>query len=130
VKRYLLDTHVVLWALTKPRRLSAATFRIIEQEPVFVSALSVWEILLKQSEGRLRLPEGSPIRTIERAGAELLPLRPEHAEAAGAFGALHGDPIHRMLIGSARVERMVLLTRDAQILERAVPLLGSLLMEA
>jgi PIN domain nuclease of toxin-antitoxin system len=130
VKRYLLDTHVVLWALTAPRRLRAATLDIIEREPVFVSSLSVWELLLKHSQGRLRLPEGSLIRAIERAGAEFLPLRPEHAEDAAGLDAMHGDPVDRLMVGSARVERMVLLTRDAQILERAAPLLGDLLMEA
>ena len=130
MKRYLLDTHVVLWALTAPHKLNAAARRILDHEPVFVSALTVWELLLKHSEGRLRLPEGSLIRAIERGGAEFLPLRPEHAEAAAALGAMHGDPVDRLLIGSARVEQMILLTRDARILERAAPLLGKLLMEA
>lgn len=130
MKRYLLDTHVVVWALTAPRRLRASTRDILDREPVYVSALSVWEILLKQSEGRLRLPDGSLIRMIERAGASFLPLRPEHAESAAALGLMHGDPVDRLLIGSARVEDMILLTRDAQILERAAPLLGNLLMEA
>jgi PIN domain nuclease of toxin-antitoxin system len=130
VKRYLLDTHVVLWALTAPRKLNAAARRILDEEPVFVSALSVWELLLKQSQGRLRLPDGSLIRAIERGGAAFLALRPEHAEAAAALGAMHGDPVDRLLLGSARVEHMILLTRDAQILERAAPLLGDLLMEA
>ena len=130
MKRYLLDTHVVVWALIAPRRLRAATREILDREPVYVSALSVWEILLKQSEGRLRLPDGLLIRMIERAGASFLPLRPEHAESAAALGLMHGDPVDRLLIGSARVEDMILLTRDAQILERAAPLLGDLLMEA
>jgi len=130
VKRYLLDTHVVLWALTAPRRLNAVARRILDEEPVFVSALSVWELLLKHSSGRLRLPDGSLIRAIERAGAEFLPLRPEHAEAAAALGLMHADPVDRLLVGSARVERMILLTRDAQILERAASALGDLLLEA
>lgn len=130
MKRYLLDTHVVLWALTEPRRLSPATRDILNHAPVFVSAISVWEALLKHSQGRLRLPDGSLINAIERAGAQFLPLRPEHAESAAALGSMHGDPMDRLLIGSARVEGMVLLTRDAEILSRAGPLLGNLLMEA
>ncbi|MEO5770552.1 MAG: type II toxin-antitoxin system VapC family toxin [Burkholderiaceae bacterium] len=130
MKRYLLDTHVVLWALTEPRRLSPATRDILNHAPVYVSAVSVWEALLKHSQGRLRLPDGSLINAIERAGAQFLPLRPEHAESAAALGSMHGDPMDRLLIGSARVEGMVLLTRDAEILSRAGPLLGNLLMEA
>jgi len=130
VKRYLLDTHVVVWALTRPQRLGAHTRGILAHEPVFVSALSIWEMLLKHGQGRLKLPGGSLLRTIERAGAQLLPLAPEHVEAGTALGATHGDPIDRLLIGTARYERMVLVTRDAQILERAAPILGDLLLEA
>ena len=130
MKRYLLDTHVVLWALTEPRRLSPLARTILDREPIFVSAISIWEALLKQSHERLRLPEGSLIDAVQRAGAQFLPLRPEHAEAAAALGLMHGDPVDRLLIGSARVEGMILLTRDAQILERAKPLLGDLLIEA
>jgi PIN domain nuclease of toxin-antitoxin system len=130
VKRFLLDTHVVIWALTEPRRLPARTRDILEHEAVFVSALSVWEMLLKHGQGRLRLPRMPVIEAIERGGAQLLPLNAQHAEAAAMLGAMHGDPIDRMLIGTARHERMVFLTRDAQILERAAPLLGELLLEA
>ena len=47
-----------------------------------------------------------------------------------ALDLLHTDPIDRMLVGTARIEGMILLTRDAEILQRAKPLLGPLLMEA
>lgn len=131
MKRYLLDTHVVVWALADPRRLAPRTQRILDHEPVFVSALSVWEMLLKQAQGRLTLPRGAVIAAIERGGAELLSLRAEHAQAAADLAAgMHGDPVDRLLVGTARHEGMVLVTRDAQILERAAPLLGDLLLEA
>jgi PIN domain nuclease of toxin-antitoxin system len=130
VKRYLLDTHVVLWGLTAPRKLGRATLQILEHEAVYVSALSVWELLLKHDSGRLDLPQGRLIDAIERAGATLIPLLAEHAESAAAFGLMHGDPIDRMLVGTARAEQMILLTRDAQLLENAAPILGKLLLEA
>jgi PIN domain nuclease of toxin-antitoxin system len=130
VKRFLLDTHIVLWGLTVPRKLGRATRDILEHEAVHVSALSVWELLLKHHHGKLKLPSGSLIDAIGQMGAKLIPLMPEHAESAAALGLMHGDPVDRMLIGTARAERMVLLTRDVQILDRAAPLLGDLLMEA
>lgn len=129
MKRYLLDTHIVLWGLTAPRKLSRATRSILDHESVHVSALSVWELLLKHHHGKLVLPPGSLISAIESAGAKLIPLTPAHAETAAALGRLQGDPIDRLLIGTARAERMVLLTRDAQILEFAAPVLGELLLE-
>jgi PIN domain nuclease of toxin-antitoxin system len=43
---------------------------------------------------------------------------------------MHGDPVDRLLVGTARVEQMILLTRDTQLLENAAPILGGLLQEA
>lgn len=130
MKRYLLDTHILIWALTQPRRLSTRARQVLEDEDVHVSVLSLWEMLVKQERRRLPLPDGSLVNVVERAGARWLTLHPTHAEAGLSLGALHGDPIDRMLVGTARVERMVFMTRDAQILERAAPILGDLLMEA
>jgi PIN domain nuclease of toxin-antitoxin system len=130
MKRYLLDTHVVIWALTRPNKLASRTLRILEEEVVCISALSIWEMLSKRDQGRLRLPDGPLIPALEAKGALMLPLTAEHAEAGLALDALHGDPVDRMLVGTARVEGMVLMTRDATLLERAAPLLGPLLLEA
>lgn len=129
MKRYLLDTHILLWGLMAPRRLGRATRAILEHEAVHVSALSVWELLLKHERGKLQLPPGSLIDAIELAGAKLIPFAPEHAVSAALLGLAHGDPIDRMLVGTARTESMVLITRDAQLLESAAPVLGALLME-
>ncbi len=129
MKRYLLDTHIVLWGLTAPRKLSRSTRAILDNEPVHVSALSVWELMLKYHAGRLDLPTPDVIGAIERAGAKLLPLTAEHADSAAALQLAQGDPIDRMLVGTARVERMILITRDTQILESAAAILGDLLLE-
>jgi PIN domain nuclease of toxin-antitoxin system len=130
VKRYLLDTHVVIWALMRPKKLAARTLQILQEELVYVSALSIWEMLSKCADGRLLLPREPLIPALEAKGALMLPLTAEHAEAGLALGALHGDPIDRMLVGTARVEGMVFITRDATLLDRAAPLLGPLLLEA
>lgn len=129
MKRYLLDTHIVLWGLSAPRKLGRRTREILENEAVHVSALSVWELLLKHYHGKLKLPSVRLVDAIEQMGAKLIPLTPAHAESAAALGLMHGDPIDRLMIGTARVERLVLLTRDAQVLEFAAPVLGNLLLE-
>lgn len=128
--RYLLDSHIILWALTQPRKLSSRTRDILEREPVYVSPLSIWELMLKHEKGRLALPQAPLVRAIERAGAYLLSLSTVHVEAASQLIPSHPDPIDRMLLGTARAERMVFITRDALLLERAGPVLGDLLLEA
>jgi PIN domain nuclease of toxin-antitoxin system len=130
VKRYLLDTHIAVWALSQPKKLSPRTMALLQSEDVFVSALSLWEILTKQQRGRLHLGNQSLVQHVTRAGAQWLPMTAEHVENGLALNALHGDPFDRILVGTARVEQMILLTRDAQILELAAPLLGPLLQEA
>ena len=128
--RYLLDTHVIVWALIKPKKLSAKTRRILADEDIYVSALTVWEIAQKAARGRQLLPGFSVIPAVRESGARWLALQPEHIEAGLALSSLHGDPFDRILVGTARIEGMVLLTRDTEILQGARPLLGPLLQEA
>lgn len=78
---------------------------------VLLSAASVWEMAIKQSLGRLRLPE--PVwRATSRLGIRPLPITFEHADAAGRLPRLHRDPFDRMLVAQARVESLTLVTRD------------------
>lgn len=130
MKPLLLDTHVVIWWLVSPQRLSRPAYAQIERADVAVSVISVWEMLLKGERGKLKLPAGDPAALIEAQGFRILPLRTGHVQAAANAGGLHGDPNDRMIIGTALAERLMLVTRDVQILERAAPLLGDLLLEA
>jgi PIN domain nuclease of toxin-antitoxin system len=126
----LLDTHVLLWWLLKPRKLSRKVYTLIETADVAVSVLSLWEARLKADSGKLSVPPGPLPELIARQGFRILPLRVEHVMAAADIGGMHGDPSDRLLVGTARAERLVFVTRDAQILESAAPVLGDLLMEA
>jgi PIN domain nuclease of toxin-antitoxin system len=130
VKALLLDTHVLVWWLVSPKRLSRTTSAHIERADVAISVISIWELLLKHERGKLKLPAGDLRGQIEAQGFRILPLRIEHVQAAAELRGLHADPNDRMLVGTARADRLVLVTRDAQILERAAPMLGDLLMEA
>ena len=126
----LLDTHVLLWWLAKPRKLSRSTYARIETADVAVSVISLWELRLKADSGKLKLPAGPLPELIEGQHFRILPLKAEHVMRAADFGGMHGDASDRLLVGTARAERMVLVTRDARILEATAPLLGGLLMEA
>ena len=130
MKRYLLDTHIVIWALTQPRRLSANTLALLQTEATFVSAVSLWEVLIKQVRGRPLIDNAVLTDHCARAGMQVLPMTGAHVESGMALTGLHGDPFDRVLVGTARVERMTLLTRDRQLLELAPPFLGPLLQEA
>ena len=126
----LLDTHVLLWWLLKPQKLSRKAHALIERGDVAVSVISLWETRIKADSGKLIVPPGRLPDLIGQQGFRILPLQVEHVMAAADIGGMHGDPSDRLLVGTARAERMVFVTRDAQVLQSAATVLGDLLMEA
>jgi PIN domain nuclease of toxin-antitoxin system len=91
---------------------------------VVVSAVTPWEIAIKQAAGRLQFPLDRFNDTINRMGCDILPILPAHGIAAGALPRHHSDPFDRMLIGQALVESLTLVTSDRAIARYAVPLFG------
>lgn len=110
--RVLLDTHLLLWALGSPSKLSAASRKQIESAEVFVSAASAWEISIKRSLGKLQADPREVVAAIAPAGFALLSITGEHAAKVVELPALHKDPFDRMLIAQATIEPMILLTND------------------
>ena len=111
--KVLLDTHLILWWLSDSPLL-AAEARVLIGDPentVFVSAVSVWEIWLKESLGKLRLPPDFE-QKLAVASFESLPLTAEHARQAASLPWHHRDPFDRMLVAQAKVEKLTLLTAD------------------
>jgi PIN domain nuclease of toxin-antitoxin system len=116
VKRYLLDTHLIYWWMTGDARLGRATRSLITESEIIVSTASIWEMVLKNSKGKLPLPQGSLTEQLEAQGFSLLPILPRHVEAARRLTCAHADPFDRLLIAQASDERLTLLTRDTAIL--------------
>lgn len=113
--RLLLDTQVLVWAVTDPERLPKAFAEAIasSDNAAFVSAASVWEIAIKRALGRLRFPLERVDAILERARMDHLPVRAAHGVVAGALPRHHGDPFDRMLVAQAHVEDLVLVSTDA-----------------
>lgn len=117
----LLDTHIALWAISDdPKLKPAARERIADAAAVFVSAVAIWEIVIKHALRRGRhddiVVSGSDaLDMFERAGFAILPITAAHAAALDHLPPLHGDPFDRMLVAQALTEPMHLLTRDARL---------------
>jgi len=110
--RILLDTHLLLWALAEPEKLSATTRNRLDAAEVFVSAASVWEVSIKVALGKLEADPSELLAAIEPAGFVLLPITGLHAAAVATLPLLHRDPFDRMLVAQARTEPLILLTND------------------
>lgn len=112
----LLDTHVFLWWLDDPLLISPTARRAIgnRRNTVYVSAVVVWEIVIKRALGKLDAPED--LEAAMAANRFLpLPVTVPHVLAVRSLPDFHRDPFDRMLIAQARHEGMKLVSRDPQI---------------
>lgn len=121
--RYILDTHVWIWAMDAPDSLPAAVRSELSNPvnfPFGLSAISVWEASRKESIGKLRL--SSPIRqwfaaAIRDPFVRLQPVSVDVAHESNHLpGDFHRDPADQIIVATARVERAVLITADRRIL--------------
>ena len=116
--RILLDTHVLLWALSTPERLSNEAIRAIhEAEGVLFSAANIWEIAIKARLG-YRDFLAQPLEVLAEAvdtGFIELPIHSAVAATVGTLPLLHRDPFDRLLIAQAIAEPAVFFTADRQL---------------
>ncbi len=114
--KFLLDTHLLLWAAGQPERLSKSARELIENPDnvLFFSAASIWEIAIKSSLGREDFKADS--RLIRRGlidnGYQEIAISSEHAAGVQALPLFHKDPFDRLLIAQSLSEGMPLVTVD------------------
>ncbi len=126
--RYLLDTHILVWWLSEPKKLSRHQARVLRQavrqsEPVGVSAITLLEIAVLLSSGRHRIRAGVDelLDEIEHNPTfSILPLTTEIAAEVAAVGPALRDPADRTIVATARVHRLKLLTADQRVIDSAL----------
>jgi PIN domain nuclease of toxin-antitoxin system len=115
--RLLLDTHVLLWAATSPDKLSADARAAIEDgaSDVFVSAVTAWEIAIKQSLAKLELARPAELwlpEVIQRSGFQSVAVDQAAALRVRALPWHHRDPFDRLLVAQALEEGFTVVTHD------------------
>jgi PIN domain nuclease of toxin-antitoxin system len=115
----LLDTHVFLWAVDDNPNLSTTAREAIVNgnNIVYVSAATAWEISIKRTIGKLRIPESDYLEELQLHRFTPLSITTEHALAVENLPSIHKDPFDRMLIAQAQLEKLTLVTRDHRIAE-------------
>ena len=114
--KLLLDTHILLWAVSDPHNLTPKIQQALASEEitVFVSMASLWELRIKESIQKISLPDDFYQQLIP-AGYELLPIHLSHIERLGQLPLYHRDPFDRLLIAQALQEKLILVTEDQEI---------------
>lgn len=109
----LLDTHVFLWFVIQSPRLSKSLYQQIETTPVvYVSAASLWEMVIKIQMKKLSADPGELAAKITASGFQELPVSVEHTLALERLPLHHRDPFDRILLAQAHAEHLRLLTCD------------------
>lgn len=119
MSRYLLDTHVWLWAQANRARLRDTTLATLEDpnNELLLSAASTWEMAIKHRLGKLPLPEPPrdyvPDR-MQRSRTTALPIELAHTLRVADLPDLHRDPFDRLIIAQAQVLNIPIITADAK----------------
>ena len=124
--RYLLDTHVLLWAASSPEKFTPevrATLENPQNELVF-SAASMWEIAIKNSLERpdFKVDMWNLRRCLQDNEYTEIPVTSAHAAFTQVLEKLHKDPFDRMLIAQACVDDLMLLTADRLVAQYSGPI--------
>jgi PIN domain nuclease of toxin-antitoxin system len=110
--RLLLDTQLLLWALSAPEKLTTRARQRIESSEVYASTASIWEISIKSALGKLEADPNEVLAGVEPAGFNHLTIVGGHAAKVAELPPIHEDPFDRLLVAQARFEPMILLTDD------------------
>jgi PIN domain nuclease of toxin-antitoxin system len=120
----LLDTHVLLWAAGQPDKLSERARSLLNDpaNTLMFSAVSLWEIAIKQGLGRndFRVDVHLLRRGLLDNGYSELAVTSAHAVAVDLLPSLHKDPFDRMLVAQTLVEGVTLVTADTQVAQYPV----------
>jgi PIN domain nuclease of toxin-antitoxin system len=121
----LLDTHTFLWWIANDPQLSLRARQVMVDSAteLFLSVASGWEIAIKSHLGKLRLPpdlQGFVAEQVRVNGIQVLPIEMMHVLHVHTLPDHHRDPFDRLLVAQSQLEKMPILTGDAQIGRYAV----------
>lgn len=120
--RYLLDTNVLFWMLVRDTEsIPKSVVNVLEylENEVLISTVSIWEIAIKRSIGKLTLA-GNWFKEIKKLGFADIPLTAQHAQLVETLPFHHRDPFDRALVAQALFENATFVTPDRMISKYSV----------
>ena len=124
MNRLLLDTHILLWSLLDPERLSANIATELEDpdNAIWISPITTWEVIILAEKGRIKLDD-EPVNWMKNV-LQSLPFRQatlnhEVAMKSRSINLPHQDPADRFIVASAMVYDLTLVTSDKILIQSA-----------
>jgi PIN domain nuclease of toxin-antitoxin system len=119
--KLLLDTHIWIWMVLEPSRLSRRVARALDEaeNQLWLSPISVWELLMLAQKGRVQLNEDAVLwtrQTLEQLQLHEAPLTTEVALETSTLSLTHSDPSDRLIAASAKVFDLTLVTADEKLI--------------
>ena len=114
----LLDTHILYWFFFEDEKLPNSLKEQIESEKdVYISIVTFWELAIKSSLGKMKLPVSvsSLMKDCTECEFKILPITDAHLDKLSDLPWIHRDPFDRLLICQAQAEGLTLITADESI---------------
>jgi len=123
--RYLIDTHVIIWLAINSFELPKGIKELIEnpKNDIYISSVSLWEIAIKMNLGKLdlKLPLDKLLDDIKTYGFNVLQVEDEYLCNLLTLPYIHKDPFDRLIISTALVDNLAIVTIDKNIQKYDVP---------
>jgi len=109
----LLDTHILIWWLENPDKLTENMIRVIEnnRNTAFISTGAIWEMEIKKQIGKLETPDNLP-ELLDENNFLPLSITIDHVLALKKLPDIHNDPFDRIQIAQAMHDQLVFITMD------------------
>ena len=120
--KYLLDTHIWIWSILEPNRLSAMAIEVLKNQSntFFLSPISIWETLILIEKGRLEVDQNGQKwvqYALKQSPVQDIPLNRDVALKSRAVDLPHQDPADRIIAATAWEFDLTLITVDHHLLK-------------
>lgn len=124
--KLILDSNVLIWSLRAPQEISAPAAKALESKDVviFFSAASIWEIEIKISQGKLKMP-ASWQGKLPELGLTELRIDSVDATTSAQLPLHHRDPFDRMIVAQALIHGLTVVTRDTFLATYGIPVIAA-----
>ena len=117
--KYILDTHALIWLIESSPKISSKIKKEMKNPSnlIFLSSVSLWEIAIKTGLGKLELkmPFIKLLKDLKNTNINILQIENSYLTGLSVLPKIHKDPFDRLIISTAIIENLTIVTADENI---------------